>query len=301
MKKLTTEEFTVKAIAKHGNLYDYSLCKYVDAFTKISIVCKEGHIFEQRPNDHLNGSGCNICSKEKTKYNRLLSLNTIKNKLRNLYDDKYTYDFTNYKNTTSKIKYYCEHGEHEATINSLLQKKCGCWKCNKTQPHIGDMNHFIEISKIIHGDYYDYSKSEYIINSIKTLIICPIHGEFKQTPKAHMRGNGCPICNMSKGEKKIKKYLVDNNINHMHQYKFDSLKKHTFDFYLIDLNICIEYDGEFHFNSYNGIGGDVTLNKTKKRDRIKNKFCLDNNIKLIRIPYWDFNNIYEILGCIPSV
>lgn len=64
---------------------------------------------------------------------------------------------------------------------------------------------FIQRSRMIHGDKYDYSKSVYVSNRTKVIIICPEHGEFKQTPDGHMRGQGCPICRWDKAKKSIRK------------------------------------------------------------------------------------------------
>lgn len=60
--------------------------------------------------------------------------------------------------------------------------------------------------------------------------------------------------------------------------------------------MCIEYDGEQHFlkGCFGDTNGQVLL-ETQKRDNIKTQYCLDNNIKLVRIPYWEFNNIENIL------
>ncbi len=57
---------------------------------------------------------------------------------------------------------------------------------------------FIADAKAIHGDKYDYSKVEYITSAIKVCIICPIHGEFWQTPSKHLSNRGCPKCKASK-------------------------------------------------------------------------------------------------------
>ena len=69
-----------------------------------------------------------------------------------------------------------------------------------------------------------------------------------------------------------------------------------FDFYLPDYNICIEYDGELHYKSIDFYGGEEELMKQQNRDNIKTQYCKDNNITLIRIPYWDLNNINKILS-----
>lgn len=74
-----------------------------------------------------------------------------------------------------------------------------------------------------------------------------------------------------------------------------------FDFYLPDYNTCIEYDGELHYKAVDYFGGDDALSNTKCRDEIKTQYCKENNIKLIRIPYWEFDNIEEILNREPEV
>ena len=65
---------------------------------------------------------------------------------------------------------------------------------------------FIERSNKVHNNKYDYSKVEYINQRTKVIITCPIHGDFEQTPKNHMNGQGCPIC----GDEYAKKYKKGN-------------------------------------------------------------------------------------------
>ena len=89
-----------------------------------------------------------------------------------------------------------------------------------------------------------------------------------------------------------------NNIDFIKEKKFDGcldvgcLK---FDFYLPKLNICIEYDGIHHFKPIERFGGVLELSKVKVRDSIKDKYCFDKNIELIRISYLDKENIDRIL------
>lgn len=64
-----------------------------------------------------------------------------------------------------------------------------------------------------------------------------------------------------------------------------------FDFYLPDYNICIEYDGEQHFYDTSGWFNNYSFKELCIRDNIKNQYCDNNNIKLIRIPYTDYKKI----------
>lgn len=107
--------------------------------------------------------------------------------------------------------------------------------------------------------------------------------------------SGCPHCNISKGENKIKNFLIENNIKYMQQYRFDDCKdiNHLpFDFYLPDYNTCIEFDGEQHVRP---AFGEASFYKTVLHDGMKNNYCKWNNINLIRIPHTNFDNIEKIL------
>jgi hypothetical protein len=105
---------------------------------------------------------------------------------------------------------------------------------------------------------------------------------------------GCPFCSSSKGEKFITDYLTKNNIKFIPEYTviIDNIK-YRFDFHLTDKNLFIEFDGIHHFKIIEFFGGEKAFNQVIKNDEIKNKYCLDNNIKLIRIPYYE--NINDFL------
>lgn len=99
----------------------------------------------------------------------------------------------------------------------------------------------------------------------------------------------------SLGESYVEQALKDNNVSFEREYCFnDCLNPKTgyklrFDFYLPDYNCCIEYDGEQHFKEA-AIFQD-SLEDRKQRDKIKDDYCKMNNIKLIRLPYWDIDKI----------
>ena len=119
-------------------------------------------------------------------------------------------------------------------------------------------------------------------------IICPVHGEFVQRAGAHIKGHGCNICKESKGEIRIAKYLAENKIPSSREKVFDGCKNERFlpfDFYLYDKNLIIEFDGRQHFEPVQRFGGEEGLEKTKINDNIKNQYCIDNDIKLIRVSY----------------
>jgi very-short-patch-repair endonuclease len=110
---------------------------------------------------------------------------------------------------------------------------------------------------------------------------------------------GCEINRKSFGEKKIKEFLDSNKINYIKEKKFEgckNIKELPFDFYLPDYKICIEYDGELHYRSSEMFGGEKSLNRIKKHDAIKDNWCINNEIKLIRISYKQKSKIEKILN-----
>jgi len=106
----------------------------------------------------------------------------------------------------------------------------------------------------------------------------------------------CGCTSISKGEYILKEILEDLNIFFETQYKFFDCKdkqRLPFDFYLSDYNCCIEYDGKQHFENIPYWGGEQGFKERQKKDNIKNQYCKDNNIYLIRIPYTDYNILNE--------
>ncbi len=127
---------------------------------------------------------------------------------------------------------------------------------------------------------------------------------WKVAPSAFIRGTRCPKCKSSKGEKAISLFLDFLNIKFIFQFRFEDCKKTIplpFDFYLPDYNLCIEFNGIQHYEpiDFAGRGYDWSkenFKKVKINDKIKTKYCKNNNIPLLIIPYWKFDNIEELLS-----
>ncbi len=269
----------------HNNEYDYSRTIYNSRKEKVKINCKNHGEFYQFPGNHLAGNGCPVC--------RGVSKHTNKSFIKlakEIHGDKYDYSLVNYKNNKSKVNIICsEHGEFNQRAGAHISKNRpqGCPACDKSQKL--KTEEFIKMAKEIHGDQYSYEKAIYTSAREYVTITCPKHGDFKQIAKIHTHNKcGCSKCNESKGERDIRNWLTENNINFLTQHSFKGCKnvfKLLFDFYLPEYNICIEYDGRQHFESIDYFGGDETLKEIQKRDSIKNKYCKENDIKLLRIKY----------------
>jgi very-short-patch-repair endonuclease len=173
----------------------------------------------------------------------------------------------------------------------------GCSKCaRKNKPTTEE---WIESAKKVHNNYYDYSKVVYTRASENVIIICPKHGEFKQTPSNHRSGKGCPSCTESKGELRIRNFLTDSKIEFYPQHAFKKCKnkrKLSFDFYIPSKNLLIEYDGIQHYQVGVFGSGEDRYNKQIINDQIKTNFANANGIQLLRIPYYQYDNIDSILS-----
>lgn len=299
MKKLSTEEFITKCRKIHGNKYDYSLVNYKNQDTKVEIVCPIHGIFLQRPDHHLAGHECKKCSCNSEKIleqrDKMYEDFIIKSKI--IHSNKYDYSKVIYKNARTKVCIICpEHGEFWVTPDSHL-KGHNCLKCSiieNANNHRDNTEDFVSKSKLIHGNKYDYSKCVYIGNKLPVEIVCRKHGSFWQLPYNHLMKKGCPFCvdlSNSSGEKTIEKFLKDNSIEYKRQKTFidciNPITNHKlrFDFYIPKLNICIEYDGRQHFYPVKKWGGYNALLTCIQRDNVKDNYCKDKNIKLIRISY----------------
>jgi hypothetical protein len=115
------------------------------------------------------------------------------------------------------------------------------------------------------------------------------------------KGSGCPRCNESKGEKRIDKYFINNNIfNTIHKDYLNLLGINngslSYDFYLPQFNLLIEYQGEQHEHYCKGFHkSKKDFEKQQEHDRRKRKYAKSHNIELLEIWYWDFDNIEIIL------
>jgi hypothetical protein len=305
MKQETKQEnFLKKAIETHGDKYNYSNTQYLGPHIKIRIICPDHGEFEQTPDSHVRNHGCPKCNGG-TK----ITIKDFLVKSKEKHGNKYGYSKVKFTKTSELIKINCpEHGEFEQIAsNHLFGYGCQtCGQISRSNKRTKTIDYFIEKALEVHGVFYDYSKVKYEKTNKKVDIVCPKHGLFKQTPNDHISNkNGCPICNESKGEREIAKWLDQNNIAYIRQHKFldcKDIRPLPFDFYLPNYNTCIEYDGEQHFKEISVFNNkNNNLLKIKKRDKIKTDYCnKKENPNLIRVKFDEINKINEIFSCLYS-
>lgn len=290
--------FLEKCFSIHGEKYDYSFVKYINARKKVKILCKLHGFFEQTPDNHLRNHGCPKCNGG----TKLKKEDFIK-KSENKHGKLYSYQEVNYKNSKTKVIIHCKnHGNFLQTPSEHLSGS-GCPKCGKEkikQKKTLTIEKFLQKANLKHNNKYDYSLIKDIKSSKnKISIICKVHGIFNQRLNAHLRGNRCPKCKISIGEEKIMNFLIKNSIEYTFQKRFKEcrdIRPLPFDFYLPKFNVCIEYDGKQHFKLNPQIDSLESFNDRKRKDNIKNEFCKkENNPKLVRVNYKDINKIDEIL------
>lgn len=277
-------------ISKVNTDYDLTEFEYHDINSKSIVKCKKHGAFLSSMKRLLKGQRCPQCANE----NKILNKQQFIEKANHIHQNKYNYEKTEYHNSTCKIKIECPtHGEFTQFASNHL-KGYGCIDCKINQ----EFEKFKNKAKQLHLDKFNYSKSIYKNNKEPITIICPKHSEFLQRPDNHLQGNGCPKCSTSKGELKIQEILKKYNIDFVPQKTFEDCKnkyKLRFDIYLPKLNTCIEYDGPQHQKEIKFFGGNKNLLKYKINDNIKNLYCINNNIKLLRINYLQEDNIENYL------
>lgn len=290
----TTEEWveTAKTLHYRDN-FDYSKVNYVNNHTKVCIICPIHGDFHIRPNDFLNGQGCKQCGIERDSKRKLSNTQEFIEKAIKKYGNKYDYKKVNYINSVRKVCITCsEHGDFYISPNSFLNG-CGCRQCG-LQSRISKrklpLNDFLIKANAIHKNKYDYSKVQYINTDTKVTIICPKHGEFSQTPHAHLNGQGCPKCYRSIMEEKVHDILSERYISFEEQKTFPWLRNKIslrLDFYLTDYNIGIECQGRQHFGEVPDFKGAETYEVIVKRDTKKKELCDKYGVELF---YYNYND-----------
>ncbi|WP_202822921.1 zinc-ribbon domain-containing protein [Bacillus cereus] len=296
--RYTTETFKKKM--DEVNPLVEILGQYVRAHSKIMWRCKSClSEYEAKPNQLLNGNGCRKCSLKKQSERQRKTTQQFKDEVFELTGTEYKV-IGEYKHTDSDVlmKHLVCGEIFESRPHNFL-KGTRCPKCNGGVRKKTTDYYKLELKELI-GTEYDFideyrgnnKKSRYRHNECKR--------EFMTTPNSfRTQTTRCPHCNLvSKGEQRIKQFLEEQSISFVQQKTFNDLKyrsKLKFDFYIPSLNLCIEYDGKQHFQPVEVFGGVKEFELTQQRDAIKNNYCKENDIHLLRIPYTT-RNIEKIVG-----
>ena len=231
--------------------------------------------------------------------------------VKKLFEDRdYELLTSEYKNTTTPLEYICkkhfEKGILKITLRDFLSGKgcryCGFERSAKAKMHSDDFykQRCEDLGLEYVGRYVDEDHTSVI------QYICPKHKDKGVQHKSISCINvnaGCPYCKNLKNEKNLASLLATLGFKVETQKRFSDCRFKNplpFDFYLPDFNILIEFDGEFHYMPIRK--GSMTdeeaieqMKNTQQRDQIKTQYCKDNNSPLIRIPYWEKDNMEQFL------
>ena len=303
-KRITKESMQIELDQKFGISKYTLLSDYITQHDEILVrnnTCN--HEYNTTPYLLRISKGCKICNEglAKKKENE-----TFLEEVYKLVGSEYTF-LENYKGKSSKIKVRhnsknCNNFEYYVTPNNFLSQKNRCPYCNGGMSY--DYERFLKLfnEKSNNGEYELISK-EYKNTNTKVLVKhnsnkCN-NNIFAVRPRDFLsNGTRCPICKSSKGEKLIKKFLDDNNIKYEQEFTMDNcrnIRVLPFDFKIGDT--LVEFDGLQHYKPSFGIERFIS---TKNNDKIKDDYCKEHGIKLVRIKYTQINNIEKILENIVS-
>lgn len=295
------KHFIERAQKIHNNKYDYSKLGYISTKHKVTIICPIHGEFIQTGSDHLKGWGCSKCS-QKRKPTREEWIEKANKK----HNFKYDYSKVEYKDNKTPVCIICpEHGEFWQTPNNHI-KGTKCPKCEykrRSLTYSKTTEQFIKDAISVHNNKYDYSKVNYYNKSTKVCIICLKHGEFWQLPTSHLSGNGCQQCK-NKNQTILYNILKNEFKNEviLYEYSPNWLGKQRFDIYFPNHNIAVEYDGQQHFIPIEHFGGKINYDKTKKRDKLKDKLAIENNCYLFRIQYnYTIDQLNQLIESIKTI
>lgn len=285
----THDEFVSEITAINPNIE--IIGKFINTSTKILCRCKiDGFEWMANPNDLLKGTGCPKCiGRYKTHNEFITELSAINPNIEIL---------TEYVDSNTKVLCKCKIDGYEwwALPYCLLVQGTGCPRC------IGRMKtheEFVEEVRFINPDVEIIGK--YIDSKTKILVKCKKCGhEWYVQPCSLLACHGCPNCYKSRGENRIEVFLKNNSIDYILHHKYEGLiglggNLLSYDFYLPNYNILIEYQGRQHYEPVDMFGGEEQFVIQQEHDKRKRQYAKEHNINLLEIPYWDFENIETIL------
>lgn len=289
-------KFTYEYVKEYIESFGYKLIsnEYVNAKKKIKIQCEKNHIYEAPFYRFKSGNRCPVCSHEKLNKSQTYSYDYVK---QYIYDEGFELLSTDYVNSSTHLDIKCGKGHIFKSTFSNFKSNKGCKQCANDKLKLDYNVVRQEIEKegyFLISDIYKNARSKLSIRCDKNHTYSTTYTNFKS-------GNRCPICNNSKGEQKIFKYLNDIGAVFIYQKIFDGLigvkgKNLSYDFYLPDYNLLIEYQGEQHEKFIPGFQNSYEdFKRQLEHDKRKRQYAKDNNVKLLEIWYYDFDNIESIL------
>lgn len=282
----------IKCVASH---FGYTIMDdyYRNDATKLEIVCPQGHSFLMNWNSFFQGKGCHTCEKGVR-----WDIESVREKA---LERGYTLISKSYKNTLTSLKMICPSGHPYSAKWGNFMTGFGCRICASAKGGLARRIDFSDILNDIEKSGYKYISGNYVNVKTKVTLQCEKGHQYDVTINSFRSGCRCPICNRSKGEFAISEYLESRNMEYVREKRFPDCKDKKplpFDFYIesyFSNGLLIEFNGMQHYEMKKYFGGRKSFEAQVRHDKIKSKFCADNNIKLLIIPYSELKNISKIL------
>lgn len=243
---------------------------------------------------------CKCCQNEANKDRNITDAETMKKKCDEL---GLIYCGRDSLNHNGRVHFICpkhkEKGEQVSFWTNFKIAVIGCMYCqNKKRTTEDFKNEVYQLNntyKIVGSYKNEYTPIECVCN------MCGRH--WSTEARVLLMGCGCPSCKMSKGELSVKDTLIKMGVEYEREYKYKDCRYKgvlEFDFYLPKYNAIIEYDGEYHYmpikySTKPEYDDHENFERAKKVDEIKNNYCKMHGIPLLRIPYWEYENIEMIV------
>ena len=284
------EKFLLKLKEKLNDEYEL-ISEYIDNETEIEVLHKEcQNSYKVIPHSLLRKGNTGKCP-----YCKIIAKNMTEDqflyKLKNLIKDGNDYELVSFKGFTQG--FVLKHKRCGRTFETFgypfVKRGYRCKYCSH-RSYAYTTEEYVELIKTVDPEYSLIS--EYVKENTKIILLHHKCGkEWEVFPRNFVYNkNKCPHCKEIKSKKAyyIEQYLDLKQIDYEKEKIFENCKNKRnlpFDFYIKEINTIIEFDGEQHFYPMRDMGGKEKLMKTSLNDYIKNKFCNDNKIPLIRIHY----------------
>ncbi len=284
--------------------YELLSTEYINSKTDLLWKCKEEHEFAMRWNDFQQNNGCPVCSGSNKHYKK-----HYKQIILNKFSDIKTVE-GKYNNRDSILKIVCHNSHTTYSSWNHLSKRCGnigCVDCSNSSFAISrrksDQSYIDIIQKLL-PTYIVIKILQVQGDKAQALMRCGKgHPEYTSTINNIISNNTkCPVCSKIESKVEATTRLI---IEGIFGVPFSSTRPNflknpetgrnlELDGYNEELKLAFEYDGEQHYEpKFNMTQEDLI--KRQELDRLKNRLCKENNITLIRIPYWENKNLEEFI------
>jgi len=296
-----------KQLITENNTQNYKIIKYPNSGKDYVEYELNGEVLKQRAERFIEGKvHKNLKGEKLSKVQRLSEENILK------YTENTDFlirsGLGDYKNMQSNLVFehiVCNRTFERSLNNFNKNRECPFCYLENRKPVVRTKttDQFKKDVFEIYNNEYEVL-SEYTGSRNKILVKHKCGTEFETVAGRFLRekGYGCSKCyGKSIGEFAIKELLKKRNIEFESQKTFDDLKLDNYlllDFFLSEYNLAIEYDGEHHFKPVKIFHNNTSFKKVKESDRLKNSYCKAKGIHLLRIPFWEFNNLNEIIDTV---